>query len=91
MNEVIATTDTVTDYTYEMLSLASKYLSACVKYDEYNDLLKAYNKEKARIEALKKENETTAKQNMLNQEKEDQEIEERQQQDEERLKAESVG
>lgn len=91
LNEVIATTDTVTDYTYEMLSLASKYLSACVKYDEYNDLLKAYNKEKARIEALKKENETTAKQNTLNQEKEDQEIEERQQQDEERLKAESVG
>lgn len=50
------TTDLVTDYTYSMLELASKYLSECTPYSEYDTLLNEYNKEKARIKKLAAKN-----------------------------------
>lgn len=50
------TTDVVTDYTYQMLELASAYLSECVEYSEYDALLEEYVSEKQRIEELAKKN-----------------------------------
>lgn len=50
------TTDVVTDYTYTMLELASKYLSECAEYSEYDTLLKEYNTQKERIAALAAQN-----------------------------------
>lgn len=50
------TTDVVTDYTYTMLELASKYLSECVEYSEYDTLLEEYNTQKNRIAALAAQN-----------------------------------
>ena len=51
------TTDVVTDYTYTMLELASKYLSECAEYSEYDTLLEEYNTQKDRIAALAAQNE----------------------------------
>lgn len=51
------TTDEVTEYTYTMLNQASKYLSQCVDYSEYDELLALYNSEKERIEKLAAKNE----------------------------------
>ena len=50
------TTDVVTDYTYTMLELASKYLSECAEYSEYDSLLEEYNTQKDRIAALAAQN-----------------------------------
>ena len=50
------TTDEVTDYTYAMLEQASKLLSQCVDYSEYDDLLSLYNSEKKRIDKLAAQN-----------------------------------
>lgn len=50
------TTDVVTDYTYTMLELASKYLSKCAEYSEYDTLLEQYNTQKDRIAALAAQN-----------------------------------
>lgn len=50
------TTDVVTDYTYAMLELASKYLSECAEYSEYDTLLEEYNTQKNRIAALAAQN-----------------------------------
>lgn len=50
------TTDVVTDYTYTMLELASKYLSECAEYSEYDTLLEEYNTQKNRIAALAAQN-----------------------------------
>jgi len=49
------TTEEVTEYT--MLNQASKYLSQCVDYSEYDELLALYNSEKERIEKLAAKNE----------------------------------
>ena len=51
------TTEEVTEYTYTMLNQASKYLSQCVDYSEYDELLALYNSEKERIEKLAAKNE----------------------------------
>ena len=61
--EVQNTTGEVTDYTYEMLSLASKYLSECAEYSEYDTLLQTYNSEKARIKQLEEDNAAAASAN----------------------------
>lgn len=56
LNVVKQTTDWVTDYTYEMLDLASTYLTQCAAYDEYDSLLAEYNAEKQRIASLAAKN-----------------------------------
>ena len=56
LNVVKQTTDWVTDYTYEMLDLASTYLSQCAAYSEYDTLLAEYNAEKQRIASLAAKN-----------------------------------
>lgn len=56
LNAVKETTDWVTEYTYEMLDLASTYLTQCAAYSEYDTLLEEYNAEKQRIASLAAKN-----------------------------------
>ena len=56
LNVVKETTEWVTDYTYEMLDLASTYLTECAAYSEYDTLLAEYNAEKQRIATLAAKN-----------------------------------
>lgn len=82
-------TDVVTDYTYSLLELASECLSDCTDYPEYDEMLKTYNSEKARIKALAAQNKTD-EQNQENQEQtEAMQRQKRKQKDQERLEEEA--
>ena len=83
------TTDEVTDYTYEMLELASKYLSECAKYKEYDELLKQYNSEKARIKKLAEQNQRDQENEAAQEQQEEQEAQERMARDKKRVEQEN--
>lgn len=82
------TTDTVTDYTYEMLELASKYLSECAKYEEYDELLKQYNTEKARIKKLAEQNQQDKANEAAEEQQQEEEAAERMARDKKRVEQE---
>lgn len=82
------TTDEVTDYTYKMLDLASKYLSDCAKYSEYDTLLQQYNTEKARIKKLAEQNQRDQENEEEQERQEEQEAAERMARDKKRVEQE---
>jgi len=81
-------TDVVTDYTYSLLELASECLSDCTDYPEYDEMLKTYNSEKARIKALAAQNKAEEQNEETQEQLEAQAIQQRRQKDQERLEEE---